>query len=71
MEITKNQHRCNNCYPNNDGGLWCWKHTYEIKKGDCEQCENRTTKSVNSVNTVAISHIQARTSTVQSVAIIS
>lgn len=28
-------------WANNDGGLWCHRHPYQIPEGACETCEDR------------------------------
>ncbi len=33
--------RCDKCYPDNDGGLWCDKHRSGITDQDCMRCMSR------------------------------
>lgn len=30
---------CDKCWANNDGGIWCWKHTLEATEQDCMKCK--------------------------------
>lgn len=38
---------CNNCWPNNDGGMWCWKHCNGVDNRDCKECEHRVKPNPN------------------------
>ncbi len=31
--------RCTECYPDNDGGLWCYKHKGGVRDIDCRECQ--------------------------------